>query len=95
MLKVLDKDGWNHYVIRAESRHVTQILNGLKTVDYLEPDESLSQEGLFGLQLHGGTPQEGHFKDIYIWSSQLPTRLSHQYDVAATVQVSRRRGAIP
>lgn len=66
LLKVLDKDGWNHYVIRAAGRHVTQTLNGLKTVDYEEPDESLAQEGLFGLQVHFGTPQEVHFKDISI-----------------------------
>jgi hypothetical protein len=64
LAKVLDRDGWNTYVIRCQGRHITQTLNGLTTVDYTEPDESLVQSGIIGLQIHFGTPIEAQFKDI-------------------------------
>ena len=41
-------------------------LNGYQTVDYTEPDESVEQEGLIGLQIHSGPPTEAWYKDIKI-----------------------------
>jgi len=35
-------------------------------VDYTEPDESVEQEGLIGLQIHSGPPTEAWYKDIKI-----------------------------
>jgi hypothetical protein len=64
--KLIHRDDWNDYVIRAEGRHVQLWLNGTKTVDYMEPDESIPQEGVFGLQIHQGTPAEAWYKDIVI-----------------------------
>ena len=40
--------------------------DGLTTVDYTEPDESIEQEGLIGLQIHSGPPSEAWYKDISI-----------------------------
>ena len=56
--KVLKPADWNDYVIRAEGRHVQLWLNGQKTVDYTEPDATIPQEGVFGLQIHQGAPSE-------------------------------------
>jgi Domain of Unknown Function (DUF1080) len=64
--KVLKPDDWNDYVIRCEGRHIQLWLNGLKTVDYTEPDEKLEQKGLIGLQIHGGPASEARYKDIEI-----------------------------
>jgi 3-keto-disaccharide hydrolase len=64
--KVLKPDDWNDYVIRCEGRHIQLWLNGLKTVDYTEPDEKLEQKGLIGLQIHGGPASEAWYKDIEI-----------------------------
>ena len=52
--KVLKRGDWNHYEIRCDGRRVLVKLNGLQTVDYTEPDESLVQSGVIGLQIHGG-----------------------------------------
>jgi hypothetical protein len=41
-------------------------INGLRTVDYTETDESLEQTGLIGLQIHGGPPAEAWYKDIVL-----------------------------
>jgi hypothetical protein len=64
--KVLKPDDWNDYVIRCEGRHIQLWLNGLKTVDYTEPDEKIEQKGLIGLQIHGGPASEASYKDIEI-----------------------------
>jgi hypothetical protein len=45
---------WNDYEIRAEGRRIRLTLNGHQTIDYTEPDATLPQTGLIGLQIHGG-----------------------------------------
>jgi Domain of Unknown Function (DUF1080) len=64
--KVLKLNDWNDYVIRCEGRHIQLWLDGLKTVDYTEPDEQLEQKGLIGLQIHSGPASEAWYKDITI-----------------------------
>lgn len=64
--KIIRPDGWNDYVIRAEGRHVQLWLNGRQTVDYTEPDPSIPQEGVFGLQIHKGPASEAWYKNIQI-----------------------------
>jgi hypothetical protein len=64
--KLIRRNDWNDYVIRAEGRHVQLWLNGKKTVDYTEPDTAIPQEGVFGLQIHQGSPAEAWYKDIVI-----------------------------
>jgi hypothetical protein len=64
--KLLRAHDWNDYVIRAEGRHVQLWLNGHKTVDYTEPDTTIPQEGVFGLQIHQGAPGEAWYKDLTI-----------------------------
>lgn len=57
---------WNDYTIRCEGRRIQLWVNGRQTVDYTEADESIEQEGLIGLQIHGGPPSEAWYKDISI-----------------------------
>jgi hypothetical protein len=57
---------WNDYRILCQGRRVQLWVNGKPTVDYTEPDASLSQRGLIGLQIHGGGPTEAWYKDIAI-----------------------------
>lgn len=64
--KLIRPNAWNDYVIRAEGRHVELWLNGHKTVDYTEPDATIPQEGVFGLQIHKGPASEAWYKDLQI-----------------------------
>jgi hypothetical protein len=64
--KILKKDDWNDYRIRCEGRHIQLWINGTQTVDYTEPDESIEQTGLIGLQVHGNGKTEAWYKDITI-----------------------------
>jgi hypothetical protein len=67
LIKKTEKPGdWNSYEIRCEGRRVRLTLNGAQTVDYTEADESLEQEGLIGLQIHGNCKAEVSFRNITI-----------------------------
>ena len=64
--KIVRLDDWNEYVIRCEGRRIQLWINGHQTVDYTEPDASIPQKGLIGLQIHGGGPSEAWYKDVRI-----------------------------
>ncbi len=64
--KVLKRQDWNEYMIRAEGKRIRVWLNALQTVDYTEPDDAIPQFGKIGLQVHGGGKTEAWYKDILI-----------------------------
>jgi hypothetical protein len=64
--KVLKRQDWNEYVIRAEGKRIRAWINGAQTVDYTEPDDAIPQFGRIGLQVHGGGKTEAWYKDITI-----------------------------
>jgi hypothetical protein len=57
---------WNRYEIHAEGRRIRLALNGQQTVDYTEPDETIPQTGLIGLQVHGDGKALVRFRNITI-----------------------------
>jgi 3-keto-disaccharide hydrolase len=61
--KLVNKDGWNHYYVRAEGHHVEAWLNGVKTIDVVDEPGLLS--GPIGFQLcHGsGKMTDASFKN--------------------------------
>jgi acetyl esterase/lipase/prenyltransferase beta subunit len=64
--KAVNKDGWNHYVLRVMGDHITLTLNGVTSVDYREKDDDIARDGKIGVQIHAGGPMEVQFKDMYI-----------------------------
>ncbi len=64
--KILKPGGWNDYEVWAENGRIRINLNGTQTVDYLEPDKSIPQSGVIGLQIHGGGKALVYYKDIWI-----------------------------
>jgi hypothetical protein len=64
--KAVKRGEWNDYVIRAEGRRIQTWINDVQMVDYTEPDETLPQHGLIGLQIHGGGVTQIWYKDITI-----------------------------
>jgi hypothetical protein len=64
--KVLKRDDWNDYEIRAQRKHIQLFLNGLKTVDYMEDDPKIEDHGVIAVQIHAGPPSEAWYKDIRI-----------------------------
>lgn len=68
--KTLKPGDWNHYEIRCEGRRIRTSINGVPMIDYTEPDATIPQHGLIGLQIHGGAKAEVSYKDISL--EQLP-----------------------
>ncbi len=71
-LKALKRDEWNDYVIRCEGPHIQIWLNGLKTVDFTEPEEGIARKGILGVQIHGGGKAQAFYKDMVI--EELPAK---------------------
>lgn len=69
--KVLKRNDWNEYEIRAEGRRIITKINGVQAVDYTEPDEGIPQRGRIGIQIHGGGAAQIQVKDITI--EELPS----------------------
>ena len=64
--KALKKGEWNDYEIRCEGRRIRTAINGVAMIDYTETDEQLPQQGIIGLQIHGGATAEASYKEITI-----------------------------
>lgn len=64
--KILKRDDWNDYEIRAEGNHIQLKLNGFQTVDYTETENGIAQTGCICVQIHAGPPSEARYKDITI-----------------------------
>lgn len=69
--KVLKRDDWNDYVIRAEGKRIRLQINGYQTIDYTEPDDRINQTGCICVQIHGGPPSEAWYKEVTIEEQQI------------------------
>jgi predicted peptidase len=54
-------------------RKIVLTLNGVTSVTYVEPDESIARSGRIALQIHAGAPMVVQFKDILIQELPEPT----------------------
>jgi hypothetical protein len=63
---VLRRGDWNDYEIHCDGPRVRASINGLQTIDYVEPDDSIEQSGRIGLQIHGGGKAEAWYRHIHI-----------------------------
>jgi hypothetical protein len=64
--RVLRRGDWNQYEIRCEGKRIRAYINGVMTVDYTEPDDSIPQFGKIGMQVHGGGKAEVHYREIFV-----------------------------
>lgn len=64
--KVLKREDWNDYEIRAEGKRIRLAINGLKTIEYTEEDPKIEDYGVIAVQIHAGPPSEAWYKDITI-----------------------------
>jgi hypothetical protein len=64
--KAVKANEWNDYRILCRGDRIQLWINGQMTVDYTEPDASLEQRGVIGLQIHSGPPCEAWYKNLRI-----------------------------
>lgn len=63
---ILNKEGWNSYIIRCKGSKHELYINGVKTNEYIEKDANIPSKGVFGIQLHSGGNAKIEFKNITI-----------------------------
>ncbi len=66
LARALKPTDWNDYEVHAEGRHIVLKLNGVTTVDYTEPDESIPTTGRIAVQIHSGAAMETRYRNIRI-----------------------------
>ncbi|MBD3265842.1 DUF1080 domain-containing protein [bacterium] len=59
--KIIDWDGFNTYEITAIGPQVELFINGVKTIEYSDPER---KKGIFAFQIHKGNEMETFWKDI-------------------------------
>lgn len=64
--RTLKMDDWNNYEIICRGKNIRIRLNGRETVNYTEKENDIIQEGLIGLQIHGGGKALVRYKNIMI-----------------------------
>ncbi len=68
--RILKRNDWNNYRIRAEGNRIQLWLNGYGTVDYIEKEPGIEQKGVICLQIHSGPPSEAWYRDVVL--TELP-----------------------
>lgn len=59
-------DDWNDYRIRCVGPKIELFINGVKTVDYTETDDSIPRSGVIAVQVHSGPPVEIWYRKLRI-----------------------------
>lgn len=77
----LRRGEWNEYIIKADGRRIQTWINGVQAVDYTEQDETIPQEGIFGIQIHSGGAAKVQVKDVAI--EELPPTPAEQRFIGA------------
>lgn len=63
---LLNKDGWNSYIIRCRGNLHELYINGVKTCEYTEKDASIPRKGVIAVQIHSGGVAQVAFRDLTI-----------------------------
>lgn len=64
--KPVREGAWNDYRIRCVGPKIELWINGVKTVDYTEPDDSIARRGIIAVQVHSGPPMEARYRRLRI-----------------------------
>ncbi len=63
---ILERDGWNSYIVRVRGNRHELYINGVKTNDYVETDSTVPVRGIIAFQLHGGGAAKIEIRDVTI-----------------------------
>lgn len=57
-------EDWNRLTIRARGNRLEYWVNGIKVMDFRDPDPKGSREGFIGLQIHDGSVMKMEYRNI-------------------------------
>ncbi len=64
--KVYNSDNWNRMTIRARGDRLEYWINGIKVMDYRDPDPKGSRDGVIGFQMHDGSVMKAEYRNIRV-----------------------------
>jgi hypothetical protein len=64
--KIYNSDNWNRMTIRARGNRLEYWINGIKIMDYQDPDPKGSREGVIGFQMHDGSVMKIEYRNIRV-----------------------------
>jgi len=62
--RILNKQGWNSYIIRCQGNRHELYINGVKTTEFVEKDPLIPAKGVIAVQLHSGGVARIEIRDI-------------------------------
>lgn len=65
---VYKAEDWNRMTIRARGNRLEYWINGIKIMDFLDPDPKASREGIIGFQIHNGSVMKVEYRNIRVRS---------------------------
>ena len=66
ILPAVKRNDWNEYVIRCEGARSRLWINGVLSVDFIEPDQAIPREGKIAVQIHSGGAAKVEFRNLTI-----------------------------
>ena len=60
------QDEWNRMTIRARGNRLEYWINGIKVMDFADPDPKGSREGVIGFQIHDGMVMKVEYRNILV-----------------------------
>jgi hypothetical protein len=64
--QIYNSDKWNRMTLRARANRLEYWINGIKIMDYLDPDPKGSREGVIGFQMHDGAVMKIESRNIRV-----------------------------
>ena len=64
--QIYNSDNWNRMTIRARGNRLEYWINGIKVMDYRDPDPKGSREGVIGFQMHDGSVMKIEYRNIRV-----------------------------
>lgn len=59
-------DEWNRMTLRARGNRLEYWINGIKVMDFQDPDPKGSREGIIGFQIHDGAVMKVEYRNIHV-----------------------------
>lgn len=64
--QIYNSDKWNRMTLRARGNRLEYWINGIKIMDYQDPDPKGSREGVIGFQMHDGSIMKIEYRNIRV-----------------------------
>ncbi len=64
--KAVKPNDWNRMTLRAVGNHLEYWINGIKVMDYHDPDPKGARQGLIGFQIHDGSVMKIEYRNIRV-----------------------------